>query len=232
MPGVGIVSFKSFTTDDFERMASVRHEAPSEDLKAKTEALRVELGEFPEFALEFFRHRLARRPRMKGRQGLVFGPARWYDQHWFLFDVGGDQAQVQLNIGMFPTHIRVGLGFMIGRQVVPKPPAFQVFQTFLGSRPPLPFRNALWETIVANKLRIEIQGEVEPFTDADEIVARLETFHVPPNEDTVFVFLGHIWNPAEAAAKNAFGFRQALGSVMPFYEELILASGNYYFQFA
>jgi hypothetical protein len=51
--------------------------------------------------------------------------------------INGDQ--VQLNIGMFPEYLRVGLDFMIGRQVKPKIPAFNVFQTFLGSHPPLPF---------------------------------------------------------------------------------------------
>jgi hypothetical protein len=108
---------------------------------------------------------------MKGKNGLVFGRARWAYQHWFLFDVGGDANQVQLNIGMFPKHIRVGLGFMIGRQVAPKPPAFQVFQTFIGARPPLPFRNALLEAISTHRLRIEIQGEVEKFTDPDKVLA-------------------------------------------------------------
>ena len=224
--------FKPFSNADFERVGSLHYKEPSRDLGVKTEALRAALGEFFEFEIDFFRHRLARRPQMRGRQGLVFGPARWDDQHWYLFDVGGDQAQVQLNIGMFPTHIRVGLGFMIGRQVAPKPPAFQVFQAFLGNRPPLPFRNALWEAISANQLRVEIQGQVEAQTGADEIIARLETYHVPPNEETVFVFLGYIWNPDEAATKNASDFRSAFGTIMPFYEDLILASGNYYFQMA
>ena len=169
---------------------------------------------------------------MRGRHGLVFGPARWDDEHWYFFDVGGDQNQVQLNIGMFPGHIRTGLGFMIGRQIAPKPPAFQVFQTFLGNRPPLPFRNALLEAIAEHKLLIEIQGRVQPITEPDQILARLETYHVPPNEDTVFVFLGHIWKPAQARSKGALEYRAAFASIMPFYEELILASGNYYFQVA
>ena len=37
----------------------------------------------------------------------------------------------------------------------------------------------------------------------DEILARLETYHVPPNEETVFVFLGQIWNPKEAEIEGA-----------------------------
>jgi hypothetical protein len=61
---------------------------------------------------------------MRGNRGLVFGPARSGRQHWYPFVVGGDQDQVQLNIGMWTSHIRVGLGFMIGRQVQPKIPAF------------------------------------------------------------------------------------------------------------
>lgn len=166
---------------------------------------------------------------MRGHNGLVFGPARWVERHWFLFDVGGDQNQIQLNIGMFPSHVRVGLGFMIGRQVSPKPPAFRVFQTFLGLRPPLPFRNALLEACSQWNLRLEIQGDIESCRSADHIVSRLETFHVQANDETVFVFLGKIWEPDEAATKTASDYREAFRHVMPFYEEINLASGAYYF---
>jgi hypothetical protein len=41
---------------------------------------------------------------------------------------------------MVKDYIRVGLGFQIGRQVAPKVPAFYVLQSFLGTRPPLPFQ--------------------------------------------------------------------------------------------
>lgn len=184
--------FKPFDQSDFDMMSMARCHQPVKALEAKTEALRKALGKFPEFELRFFRSRLARRPRMRGNQGLVFGPARWDDQHWYFFDVGGDQNHVQLNVGMFPSHIRVGLGFMIGRQVTPKPPAFQVFQTFLGNRPPLPFRNALLEAIKSHGLRVEVQGSVWNVTDANDILSGLETYHAPPNDSPVFVFLGHI----------------------------------------
>ena len=223
------MNFSPFSRSDFEEMKAASYEQRPPALKSKTEALRKALGAYPEFKLDFFKHRLARRPRMRGRQGLVFGPARWSDQHWYLFDVGGDQNQVQLNIGMFPDHIRVGLGFMIGRQVAPKPPAFHVFQTFLGIRPPLPFRNALLEATRDHELRLEIQGNLDEPLDPDQVLARLETYHVPPNETTVFVFLGHIWGAEEAESKAASKFREAFGCIMPFYEELILASASYYF---
>ena len=118
---------------------------------------------------------------------------------------------------------------MIGRQVAPKPPAFHVFQTFLGARPPLPFRNALLEAIDKHGLRVEIQGVVDQLSDADRILARLETYHVPPDEEAVLVFLGQIWSAKEAESKSASDFRAAFASIMPFYEELILASGSYYF---
>ncbi len=226
------MSFAPFDRADFKLMQDVRYKEPPEELQLKTETLRNALGEFPEFGLDFFRYRLARRLKMRGRHGLVFGPARWDEQHWYLFDVGGDQNQVQLNIGMFPDHIRIGLGFMIGRQVAPKPPAFHVFQTFLGVRPPLPFRNALLEAIAEHALVVEIQGEVEQLSDPNMILARLETYHVPPNEETVFVFLGQIWSAEEAESKGASDFRSAFATIMPFYEDLILASGSYYFHIA
>lgn len=219
--------FSPFDAFDFQQVTLLHGTAP-QSLVDKTNELRRDLGAYPEFKLHFFRQRLARRPHMRGRNGLVFGPARWGDRHWFLYDVGGDQNQVQLNIGMCPNHIRVGLGFMIGRQVAPKPPAFHVFQTFLALRPPLPFRNALLETIAQHGLRIEIQGQVEPATDPAAIVACLETYHVPSNKkETVFVFLGHIWSPTEAAAKDAAAFRAALSHLLPFYEFLILGSGSF-----
>jgi hypothetical protein len=133
---------------------------------------------------------------------------------------------------MFPDHLRVGLGFQIGRQVAPKPPAFRVFQTFLGTRPPLPFRNALLEVIGDHGLRVEIQGHVDELTASEYLLQRLETYHVPPNEEAVFVFLGQIWSAQEAESKGASEFRKAFACIMPFYEELILASGSYYFHMA
>ena len=94
------------------------------------------------------------------------------------------------------------------------------------------FATTCYESISTKKLRIEVQGDVETHADPDRIITRLETYHVPPNEEAVFVFIGHIWEPAEAASKDATALRTAFGSIMPFYEELILASGSYYFQLA
>jgi len=214
------MDFEPFQLSDFQQVELIRQKERPEALSAKVEALRRALAKFREFELNFFRHRLTRRPQMRGKNGLVFGPARWEGQHWYMFDVGGDQNEVQLNIGMFPKRIRVGLGFMIGRQVATKPPAFRLLQTFLGCRPPLPFRDALCKAVADHKLRIEIRGQVQPQTEPEQVVARLEMYLVPPNEKTVFVFLGHIWSPEEAQAKDASCFRSALASVMPFYEAL------------
>lgn len=133
--------FSPFTSQDFNLMNQIDFE-PIQQLEDKINELRRELCNFPEYKLDFFSKRIVRRPNMRGSGGLVFGPPRWGEKHWYLYIVGGDQDQVQLNIGMVPEYIRVGIAFMIGRQDAPKIPAFQVFQSFLGMRPPLPFRDS------------------------------------------------------------------------------------------
>jgi hypothetical protein len=59
--------------------------------------------------------------RMRGESGLIFGrPRLWIGDggpHWYTFTVGGDQDEVQFNIGTWPDCLRVGLGFQMGRQV-------------------------------------------------------------------------------------------------------------------
>jgi hypothetical protein len=187
--------------------------------------LRQGLGSFPEFQLDFFRHRIVRRPKMRGTDGLVFGRPRPGPGHWYLYDVGGDQDQVQLNIGMFAEYIRVGMAFMIGPQVAPKIPAFYLLQTFLGMRPPLPFRDALYNCIEKNHFQIEdIRTK-----DTDETLHRLETYVIPSDKDIIFVFLGALWDPATASTKSLDAYRSVFLQLMPFYEELLLAGGRYEF---
>jgi len=162
---------------------------------------------------------------MRGRDGLVFGPPRADDVHWYLYIDGGDQDQVQLNIGMWPQYIRVGLGFQIGRQVSPKMPAFQLLQTFLGVRPPLPFRDAFYRCVERNHFGIE----GVPTRDADELLHRLETFVAPADASPVFIFVGALWKSDEAQVKDADAYRNVFLQLMPFYEELLLAGGRYEF---
>lgn len=218
--------FVPFTPNDFAAMNNATAAAPPDEVNRKADELRRDLCGFPEFQLEFFGKRIRRR-QMRGSDGLVFGRLRWdVDRHWYLFNVGGDQDQVQLNIGMWPTYIRVGLGFQIGRQVSPKMPAFQLFQTFLGIRPPLPFRDAFYRVVERNGLRIE--GEEAASTAAD-VLSRVETYVVPPDSGPVFVFVGALWDVHTASGKTAEGYRAMFHELMPFYEELILAGGRYVF---
>jgi len=218
--------FTPFDAADFAQTAALPYGGPIPDrLATKIEDLRQELASFPEFQLDFFRKRIVRRPGMRGYGGLVFGYPRVYDGHWFLFVVGGDQDQVQLNIGMFEDYIRVGMGFMIGRQVAPKIPAFYVLQSFLGMRPPLPFRDAFYNCVQRNTFQIE----GVPTRDVDELLHRLETHVIPSDGETVFVFVGAIWDVATAAAKGINDFRSVFLELMPFYEELLLAGGRYKF---
>ncbi|MDI7259172.1 MAG: hypothetical protein QME90_04525, partial [Thermodesulfobacteriota bacterium] len=109
--------FTLFNKDDFALMTNVTYRSIPPPLEVKIEELRNGLGQFPEYQIDFFSKRIVRRPAMRGRDGLVFGPPRSDEKHWYLYVVGGDQDQVQLNIGMWPDYIRVGLGFQIGRQV-------------------------------------------------------------------------------------------------------------------
>ena len=218
--------FTPFDANDFSQTAALSDGGPIPDpLAGKIEDLRQELGAFPEFQLDFFRKRIVRRPGMRGYGGLVFGYPMVYEGHWFLFVVGGDQDQVQFNIGMFGDYIRVGMGFMIGRQVAPKIPAFYILQSFLGMRPPLPFRDAFYNCIQRNNFQIEDL----PTRGADELLHRLETHVIPSDDTTVFVFIGALWDVATAATKGVDDYRFVFLEFMPFYEELLLAGGRYAF---
>jgi hypothetical protein len=121
--------------------------------------------------------------------------------------------------------MRVGVGFQIGRQVAPKIPAFYVLQSFLGMRPPLPFRDALYDTVQRNQFQIQgVQTR-----DADEVLHRLETYVVPADTEPSFVFLGAIWDAQTASTKKLDDYRSVFQELMPFYEELLLAGGRYQF---
>ncbi len=219
------MSFSPFTAADFQSMKSATTTSAPSVISRKIEDLRRDLGSFPEYHLDFFGKRIRRRA-MRGRQGLAFGQPHWeVDEHWYLYNVGGDQDQVQLNIGMWPTYIRVGLGFQIGRQVSPKIPAFQLMQTFLGLRPPLPFRNAFYQVVKKNAFQIE---GLQPGTP-DEVLQHLETYVVPADSGPIFVFVGALWDPTAACSKVASDYRSVFLELLPFYEELILAGGRYIF---
>jgi hypothetical protein len=225
MPDGDLMPFTPFDRSDFAQMSNVSSASIPASLSTKIEELRKGLGAFPEYQLDFFSKRIVRRPSMRGRDGLVFGPPRSDEKHWYLYVVGGDQDQVQLNIGMWPEYIRVGLGFMIGRQVSPKIPAFLLFQTFLGARPPLPFRDAFYACVERNKFAIEDL----PTKDTDDLLHRLETYVVPADNSPVFVFVGSLWNVIEASTKGIDDYRKVFLELMPFYEELLLAGGRYSF---
>lgn len=222
------MSFEPFSKADFDAINALSNSSQPPDLMEKVEFLRREMAGFPEFELEFFRTRIRRFPTMRGHKGSVFGLPRCDNQHWYFFNVGGDQDQVQLNIGMFSGHIRVGLGFQIGRQVNVKLPAFQLFQTFLGLRPPLPFRDAFHQLVINNAFQIEIHGERDSATKPNDILHRLETFVVPA-ESRTFLLVGALWDPEQAQNKAIGDYRNVFDVLLPFYEELILAGGRYEF---
>jgi len=212
---------------DFAQVAALPEGGPIPDpLAMKIEELRQGLGTFPEFQLDFFRKRIVRGPGMRGDRGLVFGYPRAYDGHWFLFVVGGDQDQVQLNVGMFGDYIRVGMGFLIGRQVAPKIPAFYILQSFLGMRPPLPFRDAFHNCVQANNFQIEGL----PTRDADELLHRLETYVVPTDETTVLRFRRRIMGRDHSVFYDSCRLPQRVSSTHAFLlKKLLLAGGRYAF---
>jgi len=222
-------TFQPFDRGDFVKMRSVAHGSMPPALKAKIDTLRQSLGACPEFDLRTFSTRIVRRPGMRGDAGLVFGQARPADQHWYTYVVGGDQDEVQLNIGMFETHLRVGLGFQMGRQAKPKIPAFRLFQLFLGLRPPIPFRTALHECIEQHKFSLEVRGEphFNLVGRAEGVIRFLETYSPPADEEPIFVFVGALWKPKEAATKSAEDFRAVFRTLLPFYEAIILMGGRF-----
>jgi hypothetical protein len=98
------------------------------------------------------------------------------DKHWFIYNRGGNEDEVQLNIGMWRDQIHVGVAFMIGQQGIPKNPASHVFQVLIGSRPPRPLHDALLKCIERIGFRIEGYPDIH---DPREIVTLLETYPVP-----------------------------------------------------
>jgi len=215
------MSFEPFTKADFASMKRVREEGIPASLAQKVDALRLALSEFPEFQDEQFRYLRGRRTRLSD-DGLIFRRAVAEEEHWYFYNRGGDQDQVQLNVGMWESYIRVGLGFQIGRQVSPKQPAFHLLQTFVGMRPPLPFRDALYRCIERNQFGIEGQKN----TNVDDVMHHLETYVVPPDDSPVFVFLGALWKPDVARQKTAAHYRQVFDQLLPFYQALILMAGR------
>lgn len=217
------MAFSPFSAQDFELMKTVREDQPlPQPLEAKINDLRQELGQYPEFQLDFFSKRIVRRPGMRGKDGLVFGQAKTLNQHWYLYVVGGEGDEVQLNIGMWEDHVRVGLGFHIGYA---RTSPFRVFQTFLSIRPPLPFRDAFYRCVERNGFGIEDVAT----KDAGEVLYRLETFALPPDDRTAFVFVGALWDVSEASTKSTEDYRNVFLELIPFYEELLLARGRYNF---
>jgi hypothetical protein len=216
------MNFAPFQAADFSSMEKVGPDSIPKQLEDKIDALRQALGAFPEFRPDVF-PRLVRRKVRPADDGVVFRRAKSEEQHWYFYNRGGDQDQVQLNVGMFPDYIRVGLGFQIGRQVSPKIPAFHVLQSLLGARPPLPFRDAFYQCIGRNKFGIEGQPRLR---DAESITQRLEVFHIPSDDSPVFVFVGALWDPAEASKKRADDYRKVFDELLPFYEALILTAGR------
>ncbi|MEW6048639.1 MAG: hypothetical protein AB1609_19550, partial [Bacillota bacterium] len=143
------MAFVPFAAADFQLLAR-KQGGPGTALHAKADALSEELSNYPEFDLDFFRKRIVRRG-MTGQGGRVFTGPKWGGPtHWYFYPSGGDQDEIQLNVGMFETHIRVGIGFQIGRQVRTKVPAFRTLQTLLATRPPLPFRERFLRCVESN----------------------------------------------------------------------------------
>ena len=208
-------------------MKGVRQKVIPDSLRKKVDALRHSLTEFPEFQDEQFRYLRGRRTRLSDDK-LIFRRAVAGDEHWYFYNRGGDQDQIQLNNGMWESYIRVGLGFQIGRQVSPKKPAFHLLQTFVGMRPPLPFRDALYRCIERNQFGIEGQT----ITNVDDVMLHLETYVVPADDSAVFVFLGALWKPDIASQKTVAQYRHVLDQLLPFYQALILMAGRLEWQSA
>jgi hypothetical protein len=205
-------------------MEEVRRGDMPSALGEKIDAFLTALCEFPEYNFSFFKTRIVRRP-VGAYKGRVWGSPRDDDKHWYTYIRGGDADEVQLNVGMYPEHVRVGLGFQVGRTVKLKIPAFRVFQSLLSLRPPIPFRSQLVDCIGRNGLGIEIDG-YPTRSSPDELVSRLETLVVTGDRPSMFVLLGALWSPQEAEHKSLEDYRRVFQELMPFYEAVLLTSGR------
>lgn len=83
--------------------------------------------------------RRLRNPRVTGRQAFEEGYFATQPRHWYTHNAGG-RSEAQFNVGMFPTYLRVGLGFEFTERAHGEPYAVQAayggFRQALGRNRP------------------------------------------------------------------------------------------------
>ena len=94
---------------------------------------------------------------------------------------------------------------------------------------PIPFRAALHNCIEQNKFSLEVRGE--PYFNllgrAEDAIRFLETYSPPADEEPIFLLVGALWKPGEAATKKAEDFRGIFRALLPFYEAIVLMGGRF-----
>jgi hypothetical protein len=219
--------YMPFQESDFALMSKVDNETIPEVLSDKVEKIRGSLAQYPEFQFGPFKRHVLRRPEMNSRDGFIFAPPVVSKAHWYCYSIGGEEDQVHLNFGMWPTHVRVGMGFTVGRQARPTLPAFRQFQSFLGVRPPLLFRDQFHRCVKRNRFGFEEAG-MPYWGDAYDILHMLESDVAPSLEEAaILLFVGAMWKPEEAVRKTVADIRDALRDLMPFFEALVLMGGRF-----
>lgn len=76
---------------------------------------------------------------------------------------------------------------------------------------------------------LEVRGapNFEVAGRAEEVIGFLETYTPPADEEPIFVLVGALWKPEEAAGKNVQDFRNVFRALLPFYEAIILMGGRF-----
>jgi hypothetical protein len=225
MPGQ---TFALFDEKDLELTRRLTPDEPMPpELADKIETLRRALSQYPEFQVSSFKRHLLRRGDTVATDHVVFSPPQKHAGHWYSYSMGGEFDQVHLNIGMWPTHFRVGLGFAVGQSVKSALPAFRQFQGFLGMRPPLMFRDAFYKCVKRNNFGLEDSG-LPYWGDAHDILMRLETYVAPDAKEAgILLVVGSLWKSEVLARKTVADMRKSLRELLPFYEALVLMAGRF-----
>lgn len=205
-----------FTEEDFKLMNNVRNEQSCpQDLKEKIARLRHELSAFPEFNLPYFDRRIRKFGSMKRQTGnMLFGEPHFGEKYWYLFNVGGEGDQMQLNIGMSPDYLRVGVAFIAsGKAVARRLPGFERFKTAVLHN--LYVNRGFKDCVSNNSFKVEDQPELD---SPNKITDWLSQLTPEDLKERAFLFIGSLWKPTEGAAKTVADFRKVFHALLPFYE--------------
>ena len=159
----------------------------------------------------------------KSRTGFddAFGSFKADPRHWYTFNHGG-RAEAQFNIGMFPSHVRVGLGFEFTEKQGGDPSAvtlsYAVFRQHIASSAEFA------RFAAANQIEIEFA----PTADGGlgfAPTSQVQSWEPPPYPPIHWIFCGRLLRRGQdrdvLEDREAFGcvLKSVLGGFKPFWRK-------------